>query len=169
MLKTHPVTRVIPLRNAEYYTYMSTAIAKANKRVWVSQFSVNIKYMEDDRMLVRQLLKLIKKVYGNGIDIKILVGTKSTSVDLVNLANKISGTFLTKMKVPCRHFFDFKKDSSHSKFVVIDDEIIVLGSHNWSPRAFSKGIDDSIAIHSKEINKELSSIFIANWNKSQSI
>lgn len=52
-------------------------------------------------------------------------------------------------------------DHMHHKFAVIDEEIVVTGSFNWTKNASTDNNENIVSISSKEIAKE----FIAAWEK----
>jgi phosphatidylserine/phosphatidylglycerophosphate/cardiolipin synthase-like enzyme len=49
--------------------------------------------------------------------------------------------------------------STHSKFMVVDDEIVVVGSLNWSLNAMKNNREASVIIYSKQIAGEFERIF----------
>ena len=52
-------------------------------------------------------------------------------------------------------------DHMHHKFAVIDDEIVVTGSFNWTRNAATDNNENIISINSKDIAKE----FLSAWEK----
>ncbi|MHC1601010.1 MAG: phospholipase D-like domain-containing protein [Candidatus Nezhaarchaeales archaeon] len=52
---------------------------------------------------------------------------------------------------------DFESDTDHMKIVIIDGEIIYIGSHNWSESALYYNHEVSIRVVSKELAKLLQS------------
>jgi cardiolipin hydrolase len=52
-------------------------------------------------------------------------------------------------------------DHMHHKFAVIDEEIVVTGSFNWTRNAATDNNENIVAIKSKDIAKE----FIAAWER----
>jgi len=52
-----------------------------------------------------------------------------------------------------------KFHNTHSKFMIVDDSIVVVGSMNWSENAFKKNREASVIIYSKEISSEFERIF----------
>ena len=55
--------------------------------------------------------------------------------------------------------------TTHNKFVVVDDDLVVLGSHNWTHSAFTSNVEDSLAVYSQVLNHELQLQFRTAWNK----
>jgi len=52
-----------------------------------------------------------------------------------------------------------KFHNTHSKFMIVDDSIVLVGSMNWSENAMKSNREASVIIYSKEISKEFEKIF----------
>lgn len=62
-----------------------------------------------------------------------------------------------------------KWDSSklmHSKGIVIDEKIVIMGSHNFTKNAMSYNVETSIVVHDEAIAKNLSTYFDSLWQSS---
>jgi phosphatidylserine/phosphatidylglycerophosphate/cardiolipin synthase-like enzyme len=53
----------------------------------------------------------------------------------------------------------------HAKCLVIDGEIIVLGSHNFSQNSFSKNVEISTVFQDKTLAKRIIDYFIILWRQ----
>lgn len=51
----------------------------------------------------------------------------------------------------------------HSKYLVIDDDLVVLGSHNWSAGSFATFDDVTVVLHSPVLTDKLRSRFESVW------
>lgn len=54
--------------------------------------------------------------------------------------------------------------NTHSKFAVIDDAIVFVGSMNWSENAVKNNREASVIIYSQEISNEFEKVFDADFN-----
>lgn len=52
-----------------------------------------------------------------------------------------------------------KFHNTHSKFMVIDDAIVLVGSMNWSENALKKNREASVIIYSEEVSSKFERIF----------
>jgi phosphatidylserine/phosphatidylglycerophosphate/cardiolipin synthase-like enzyme len=154
------IDTVIPLQDRYYYDFLKHAIESAQYRIWASIFIINITREHDYRLEVRDLLKLLSYKRTLGLDVKVIIGESQTPG--IREANEIAESFLQAKRVPVKKYQGSKK-STHSKYVILDDDLIVLGSHNWTQNAFSKSEEDSVAIYSKNLNNELNYQFLATW------
>lgn len=57
-----------------------------------------------------------------------------------------------------------KFHSTHSKFAIFDDSIVLVGSTNWSENALRKNREASVIIYSMEISKKFERIFDSDFN-----
>jgi phosphatidylserine/phosphatidylglycerophosphate/cardiolipin synthase-like enzyme len=51
----------------------------------------------------------------------------------------------------------------HSKFAVIDNKIVLVGSTNWSKNGMQKNREASVIIYSENLAKEFENIFNKDW------
>lgn len=57
-----------------------------------------------------------------------------------------------------------KFHTTHSKFAIIDDSIVFVGSMNWSENALKKNREASVIIYSQEISREFEKIFDSDFS-----
>ena len=57
------------------------------------------------------------------------------------------------------------KNLVHAKMMIIDDDWLILGSHNYSKSAFSRNQEASIAVHGREEIKRYREYFNNLWNQ----
>jgi len=53
----------------------------------------------------------------------------------------------------------------HNKYAVIDDNIIITGSFNWSDHAIKSNYENLIIIESEELANKYNENFNMLWNK----
>ena len=69
---------------------------------------------------------------------------------------------LSANKVEVRKLSSYRK--VHTKLLIIDDDIAILGSHNYTMNAFTINYEVSVIIQDKEIVKRLKSYFENLWS-----
>jgi phosphatidylserine/phosphatidylglycerophosphate/cardiolipin synthase-like enzyme len=57
-----------------------------------------------------------------------------------------------------------KFHNTHSKFMIIDDSIVFVGSLNWSENAMKNNREASVIIYSKEVSGSFEKIFDMDFN-----
>ena len=112
-------------------------------------------------MRVRLLLKSLARAVWRNVDVRVLVGTSDAKV--IQVANSTAYSTLEYYGVPVRRFLSQYAQSLHSKSVIVDDQLVVAGSHNWSPGAAESHDEDSLAVFSRELNLLLRDEFSVNW------
>ncbi|XLS27402.1 phospholipase D family protein [Flavobacteriaceae bacterium M23B6Z8] len=160
-LKKFEFENCIPLQNAAYFNSLLTQLKNAKRRIWINFFYINILPDRDINYLSRELFEVIISKFQDGLNVKVALGTKD---DLSNLgiSNKVVLKFLHQYNIPCQ-LYDGSRMFSHSKYILIDDKICIIGSHNWSDRSLTEGIDDSLLITSESLTQYLSNDFFQNW------
>jgi phosphatidylserine/phosphatidylglycerophosphate/cardiolipin synthase-like enzyme len=53
--------------------------------------------------------------------------------------------------------------------VIIDEEVVVVGSHNWSAGSFFNFDDLSMVVHSSDYAEHMAKRFTAQWNDAANI
>lgn len=70
-----------------------------------------------------------------------------------------SATFLNNFCIPT--YIDSKHAIAHNKIMIIDKEIIITGSFNFTKAAEEKNAENLLILR----NKELANRYLVNWNK----
>ncbi|MGC8765543.1 MAG: phospholipase D-like domain-containing protein [Brevinematia bacterium] len=114
------------LIDTEYRSFLLDSLSKAQKDVKVMMFAAI--YSPGNDYAANDVFITLKALNENGVNIKLILD-KTTASNYPQTTN-----FLTQNDI------DFKLYNSdfslHSKMVIIDDEILILGSHNWTEAAF---------------------------------
>jgi phosphatidylserine/phosphatidylglycerophosphate/cardiolipin synthase-like enzyme len=124
-------------------------------------FIVNALIHQDPERKVRELLMLLISKRALGLDVRVIVEPSRQNRD-IRLANEVAMAFLLRHGVHVRTYVGAKR-SLHSKYVIVDEDLVVLGSHNWTHSAFTENREDSIALVSSAHNCELADEFLKAW------
>jgi phosphatidylserine/phosphatidylglycerophosphate/cardiolipin synthase-like enzyme len=96
--------------------------------------------------------------------VAVRVLTDSDRVEDPYLSTVINGPAIAVLRgagVPVR--VDTPEALLHSKFLVIDDDLAVVGSHNWSAGSYFTFDDLSLALRSAALAAELAARFDGLW------
>ncbi len=164
-----PIDSYLPLRSTDYFYFLHEQIEQAQHRIWASMFTINVNLRDDGSQVVRRILKLLSAAHHRSVDTRLLLGASEEDLSELTLANRIAASFLRSFDLPVRSFSTTGQTTSHSKYVIFDERLVILGSHNWSPRSFTRGIDDSLALFSRPMAASLGQQFLNAWGTSKSI
>lgn len=157
----HHVDAVIPLFDELYHAFLRRSIAAAKLRIWASIFIVNPGIGQDLEERVRSLVQALGAKRHMGLDVRIVLGASKTNQDIQG-ANLVALRYLRSCGVPAK-LYRAAKSSTHAKYVLIDEDLAVVGSHNWSHNAFSASAEDSLAIRSRDHVEALAREFLKVW------
>ena len=154
--------RAIPLRNEAYNAWLWNRIAAAHQRIWLSVFIFNAATAHDTAYQVRDMAKHLAYARWRNVDVRVLLG--QSHIGAIQIQNTVAAEFLASMRIEARFFDSAENTSLHSKYVVFDDDWVVVGSNNWSPGGFAGNNEDALAMSSADLNTSLSLNFLKNWH-----
>jgi competence protein ComEA len=98
-----------------------------------------------------------------GVDVKVVLDRdRETDPYMSTVINTKAKRYLEDNGVECR--FDKKDVLLHSKYVILDEKLCILGSHNWSAGSYSKFDDLSFVVQSDVIAASLVARFEQLWS-----
>jgi phosphatidylserine/phosphatidylglycerophosphate/cardiolipin synthase-like enzyme len=157
--------RAIPLRNRDYYDYLVHQIRSAQRRVWASIFIVNPLRGSDPNLDVRQLFSELVLASRHAVDVRILVGDSHQTIG-IRESNMVARKLLQLRGLLARCHRAPERSSTHEKYVIVDEDLCILGSHNWTHRAFNESQEDSLAVRSADLVLRLETSFLRAWQAS---
>jgi len=160
-----PTDQSIILNDSQYFDYLYASIRDARTSIIVGQFIINIRPDSDSQRKVIELCDALSEAAWRGVDTRVLVSkfiTPPPSMD----NNAITSRYLVKRGVQIKSYAPFegsRRNLFHSKFVIIDSRLTILGSHNWTANALNVNHESSIAITSTDVAIQMESIFNSLW------
>lgn len=101
----------------------------------------------------RELTNLVSDLSNNDkVDCKIIIGQRDSQKALQKY--KLKGFNTDKIHVQL---------GVHNKGIIVDDEVVVIGSHNWSGDGTLRNRDASLIIYNTQINSYYKKIFLDDW------
>lgn len=157
--------RVALAADADYYDYSLALLRSAWDRALCSIFIVDGDPNRDVSLQVDSLLYELECCVWRGADTRLLIGGSHENLEIAQTA--FTAIRLARLhNVPARWLTrDSLNRGSHVKLVVADDAILV-GSHNWSGGALSgRQIQDSVVVRSPALAARLASFFESQWSR----
>lgn len=160
---TSPAALTSLVVDADYYDVLFGAIRAARQRIWASQFSFNMQAIPDGKLQVRAVARALADAAKRGVDVRILVGGNARRLLAQPAGNDLTLTFLHILGVDARSYVSKTRAGSHAKYALFDADLALVGSHNWSPRAFGDGVDSTLAVKSGTVAAKIGGVFDKAW------
>ena len=90
-----------------------------------------------------------------GIDVRLLISQRNAHPYLVKAGRSYYDALLRQGV----RIFEYSKGIEHSKYIVIDDEWLTVGSTNLDERSMRLNFELSLLVHCRKTNGELARIF----------
>ena len=156
-----PVTLLItePGQPLRYAQAAERAIASARQRVWVMQYVVRL---DDGPVLA--LLEALAAAKARGVDVRVVLdrGLLYGTTD-PDLKNDRAAEWLQAHGVEV--VWDEVANTSHAKLVLVDDDVVLIGSHNWTRAALTGNREVSMALHGPQEIAAIAQFFrnVSSW------
>ena len=145
-----PTCEAVPLIDKAYYPALLNAIRKAKKSIYVAMFIISMGDSASDPVNV--LLNELTAAKKRGVDVKVIAENPLCSDSSLYKKNEEALAFLQKGGVEVS--FDERKKELHDKFVLIDENTIFVGNHNWSKQSLTVHRELSVMVKSTPANPE---------------
>jgi len=151
------------INGKDYYPAVKEALQEAEKSIHMVMYQVAL-HSPDKNSKVYKLVDELIKAHHRGVIVKVIL---DQNVDFINPAhietwqvegkNAMCFNLLKKAGIDAQ--YDNATSYAHAKTIVIDKEIVIMGSSNWSSSAFDRNTETNVLIKSKELAKDLISYF----------
>ncbi len=155
------------LPDAEYGRYVLAAVRSARCSIDFTQFVANAHPADDDDGDIRFVGHALANAAWRGVQVRGVlaqVALAETGFD----GNYPFARFLSSRGVRIRTYRPTNR-SLHAKLLLIDDEMMIVGGHNWTPQAFHTNHELSIALHSHDLVSHGSMIFERYWDAAEEV
>lgn len=135
---------------------MFTAISRAKRYV----------YIETPYFIPTEgLLVSIQTVAMSGIDVRLVMPKKSDNA----FVQYASNSYVEKLLRNKVRVYQYLKGFTHSKLIVIDDELVVAGSANMDIRSLELLFETNLFIYDREVSKTVKSIYQTDMDNSEEL
>ena len=151
--------QVEDISGGKYYPAVKLALSEAESSIFVVMYVVEVNPRRRDTRaynLVNELLKAKKR----GVEVKVIL---DQNVDFVKrrhssdwrVERKSYWCFKMLKDAGINVFYDDITNYTHAKVIIIDEQIIISGSANWTQAALARSVEVNTLTKSKELAKEL--------------
>jgi DNA uptake protein ComE-like DNA-binding protein len=144
----------------EYFLQVPGLLRAAASSIEVCMF--HIAYTSDKHP-TRKLLDALVEARQKGLAVRVLLDQDRKADPYAStIINGPAKKYLEEHGVSCK--FDRQERLLHSKYLIIDNSLLIIGSHNWSAGSFFQYDDLSLAVRSPELAAQQISRFNAFWD-----
>jgi phosphatidylserine/phosphatidylglycerophosphate/cardiolipin synthase-like enzyme len=146
----------------EYPQVLTDRLLGATKRCLASVFIVDTAGSSE---WFPAIFSALEDAAWRGLDVRVLLG--GSRINLA-IAQRTAGSaeVLRERHIPMRWLTAQQRRGSHAKAVVVDD-VVLVGSHNWSAGAFGGQHQDSVLVASADLASYLAGFFNEQWNRAE--
>lgn len=148
--------------DGDYFPVVIKALQKARYRCYCSIFIIDYDLDNDFDVRLTNVLSELASTAWRGVDTKLLIGGSRANSQIL----KFSLLALARARhlgLDTRLVTATEGDNSHVKMVIADD-FILTGSHNWSRGIFGDQIQDGVLIQDPALASTLSKYFFDQWS-----
>ena len=150
-----PAKDIQLVTDAQYFDVAKKMIQEAKSSIRVMMYEMvyyNKHPNSPSNILMRELIDAKKR----GVKVEVVLEVREGE-DRTTKNNRLSGKILSEGGVEV--IYDLLLKTTHAKLMVVDMEVILLGSANWTFAGLTKNHEVSVLIRSKEVAKELIDYF----------
>jgi phosphatidylserine/phosphatidylglycerophosphate/cardiolipin synthase-like enzyme len=152
-------TRVEAIPNRVYFDKVHSIISGARHTVFVIMYSMDY-YPDYPYGHQSRLLSDLIAAKKRGVDVRVLLEISDWNENLTD-QNRTTADYLKKNGVEVR--FDTLDTTTHSKLLVVDSRIVVVGSVNWTYSAIDENNEASVVVYSNAIAIRFGKYFQELW------
>jgi hypothetical protein len=154
-----PATGVRVLMDEDYYPNLLTLLDSASQSIDVCMFFIAL---GDEAHPTRKLLEKLREKSDQGVKVRVLMDRDNPDDPYGSrIINVRAARFLAGHGVAVRT--DRRDQLLHSKFVLIDDDQVVIGSHNWTSGSYFDYQDLSLVLRGAAPNRAWKQRFSRLW------
>jgi phosphatidylserine/phosphatidylglycerophosphate/cardiolipin synthase-like enzyme len=150
-----PAEDVRVITDGQYFETAKKMIQEAKKSVQIMMFEMGF-YDEHpstpSNLLVKELINARKR----GITVEVILDVREGE-DRTTKRNRRTGKFLSEGGVEV--IYDPLSKTTHAKMMIIDGELTLVGSTNWTYYALTNNHEAAVLVRSKEVAKEMIDYF----------
>lgn len=158
-------SQVSRVADGAYPDVLASLVSNAQRRCLCSVFIVDVDPVRDPDLLVHDVLQRLQASDWRGVDVRLLIGGSRRTLQIAESA-QAARTAAIAMGVTARWLSSRPVRGSHAKLVIADNTVLV-GSHNWSAGAFSGQRQESVAVASPGLAEFFAAKFDEQWARAE--
>ena len=154
-----PAKDVQVITDRQYFGVVRKCFREAKSSIKMMMFEASYyeKYSDSpSNLLIKELISAKKR----GLDVKVILEQRE-GTERATLRNIKTGALLAKSGIEV--VYDPLNITTHTKLLIIDGVISIVGSTNWTYNALDKNHEVSVLIRSPEVANDLQNYFQEVW------
>jgi len=147
--------QVALLADRDYFGNVHSLLSQAEDSIHMVMFDVKY-YPDYPESLVNSLLSDLEQAAKRGVDVRIITDEYLTEKPVVRILQE-SGIGIK---------FDSGEITTHSKLIIIDSKIVIVGSTNWGYHSIEKNHEANVIIRSSSLSRQFEGYFEGIWAES---
>lgn len=154
---------VTNISGRKYYLAVKEALDKSEKSISVAMYIVSLD-VSNTQSEVYQLCESLVNAKKRGVQVKVILDQcidydRSEDGEKGRIEGKNQNAFKYFKENGIEVVYDTRTVYTHSKTIIVDENIVILGSTNWSGSSLNKNNEVSVLIRSKELANSLLKYF----------
>lgn len=147
--------------DGDYFRVALELIRASRRRCLVDMFIVDYDLRHDPMARLDQLMIELAAAEWRGVEVKLLVGGSRKNGPILEAA-LLAVARAQQLGLEARLAAGREGNDSHAKLVIADDSVL-SGSHNWSRGAFAGQVQDSVWFEHEAMSASLADYFSQQW------
>jgi competence ComEA-like helix-hairpin-helix protein len=153
---------VCVIDDEEYLSFIKKLLSIAQIRIRIIMFFM--KFEDEEKYPTDSIFAQLESAKNRNVDIKVILDKDAEGeVFGSRIINENAYNFFKQNDIEVT--YDSEETLTHTKIVLVDDNHLVIGSHNWTAGSFYAYDDKSIYIESPEMVEEASNYFDKLWSE----
>lgn len=142
--------QTVILNNENYFPALLKTIDEAKSEIFMSIFS--FKAGEHKNSYPDRITGHLSRAVKRGVMVCVVLETTGKRSDELDIQNRRTGKLLEEKGINV--YFDSPRQTTHTKLVIIDRHLVLLGSHNFTQSALKYNNEISILLDSPDMAEE---------------
>jgi hypothetical protein len=147
------------ISGSKYFPAVKEAITEARESIYMVMFKVGLRPY-DESSSVYKLVEELVNAHKRGVEVAVILDQNipfigKEHIDDWEIEGKNAWCYKRLKESGINVGYDDAVNYTHAKTLVIDKEIIILGSANWTESALHRNFETNVLIKSKDLAQEL--------------